>query len=547
MEDLIGENINNFELQEIIGKGSMGIVYRAYHPQLQRYAAVKILRPEWVYQEGSYERFLQEARTASRLDHPHIVNVINFGEYEQSYYLMMDYIEGPSLRELLEENGQGLAVTDVAHIFTQISDVLGFAHEQNILHRDLKPDNILLTESSEEGRPYTAMVTDFGLVKIADNSLTNTKEGTTLGTPAYMSPEQCVGGTLDHRSDLYSYGVMLYETLTGQRPYPIRDLFDAVRFHTSGNFVPPRAHVPSIPLQLNALVRQLMSPAIEKRPESAQIVKEKLIKFLPDEMKPDLSSSQIIHRIQTKIHLTSRTKQTDFLSAGSRDTTKDVSKPLPYCIVVTYKGNVTRVYPPLVDGEKLTVGRLSSVDIILDSPERYVSKQHCQIEVKDGKVWVYDLKSTNGTYIGNLRLQAESLTEWKDDETINLGSFKLSLQYQGPKRMASQEIENSDQSTVIHNMFNVICEGGMPSRLPLLAKPIIIGRLPDCDMVLSNTRVSKRHCRIELLTNEAVEITDLNSTNGTFLHNRRLPPNQPIVWEVDTPLRVGDYHVYLER
>lgn len=547
MEELIGQKINNFELQEIIGKGSMGIVYRAFHPQLQRYAAVKLLRPEWVFHEGSYERFLQEARTASRLNHPNIVNVINFGEFNESYYLMMDYIEGPSLRELLQENKNGLAVEDVAHMFVQIIDVLGFAHDQNILHRDLKPDNILLTESSEPGQPYTAMVTDFGLVKIADDSLTNTKEGTTLGTPAYMSPEQCIGGTLDNRSDLYSLGVMLYESLTGQRPYPIRDLFDAVRFHTSGNFVPPRAHVPSIPLQLNVLVRQLMAPPLEKRPADAHAVKEKLAAFLPKGMPINQHTSQIIQRIKSEINLTSRTKQTDFLTTGSKDTTKDVSKPLPYCIVVTYKGNVTRVYPPLVDGESLTVGRLSSSDIILDSPERYVSKRHCAIEVREGQVSVKDLKSTNGTYLGNLRLQPDDPVEWKDDETINLGSFKLSLQYQGPKRMASQEISSSEESTVIHNMFNVICEGGMPSRLPLMAKPLVLGRLPDCDMVLSNTRVSKRHCRIELLSNESVEITDLNSTNGTFLHNRRLPPNQPILWEADAPLRVGDYHLYLER
>ncbi|MCB0033057.1 MAG: serine/threonine protein kinase, partial [Anaerolineales bacterium] len=168
MDHLIGEVIDNYKLQKIIGRGGMGTVFRAYHSDLQKYAAVKVMNPQLVKQPDSYERFLQEARTAARLDHPNIVNVINFGRLAETYYIMMDYIEGMSLRELIDQNQGGLEVSDVAHIFSQIGHVLLFAHEEEILHRDLKPDNILITEDAETD--FKALVTDFGLVKMAKDS-----------------------------------------------------------------------------------------------------------------------------------------------------------------------------------------------------------------------------------------------------------------------------------------------------------------------------------------------------------------------------------------
>src|SRR5687768_16439381 len=136
MNNLVGHVINNFEIQEIIGQGGMGIVYRAYHPDLQSYAAVKIMRPEYANQPGFYERFLQEARTAARLTHPGIVDVINFGRYQDGYYLMMDYIEGPNLRSLIQEHTSGLPLWDVVQIFLQIAEVLEFSHAAGVLHRD---------------------------------------------------------------------------------------------------------------------------------------------------------------------------------------------------------------------------------------------------------------------------------------------------------------------------------------------------------------------------------------------------------------------------
>ena len=146
-DKLVGAVIDNFEIQDVIGQGGMGIVYRAYHPALQLNAAVKVMRPELASQSGFYERFLQEARTVARLEHPNIVDVINFGRFEDSFYLMMDFIQGPSLRKLIQENKGGLPIWDVVQIGWQIADVLIYSHAAGVLHRDLKPGNLMITPS----------------------------------------------------------------------------------------------------------------------------------------------------------------------------------------------------------------------------------------------------------------------------------------------------------------------------------------------------------------------------------------------------------------
>ncbi|MCA9979634.1 MAG: protein kinase [Anaerolineales bacterium] len=548
MDELNGRVINNFTLQEVIGRGSMGVVFRAYHQDLERYAAVKVMRPELVQQPNSYERFLQEARTAARLNHPNIVDVFNFGRIENSYYLMMDYLEGPNLRQLIAENPGGLPLADVAHIFTQIADVLAFAHSEGVLHRDLKPDNIIVTESRQNERPYQAMVTDFGLVKIAHNSITQTQEGVTLGTPAYMSPEQCRGLEVDARTDIYALGVMLYEALTGKRPYPIRNLFDAVKFHTSGNFVAPRAHVPTIPITLNALVRRMLNPDIDKRPPDAQAVIDQLARFVPKQPS-SAYTSQVMERVAKdtgalpeleKGHDTEQHAST--LPNSGIHTTAGAS-PDQICIVVTYHNNVEQILPLAKAIEKeLVVGRQHNADIVLDKPERYVSKRHCAISVQNDNVYVRDLSSTNGTFLGAAKIEAGVPFLWPPESEINLGAFKLRLQLESEARAELSSV--SAEATIVHGQQALVCAEGVPTRLMIRETPLLLGRVPGCDMVLNNPRISKRHCRIERV-NGQILVTDLNSTNGTFLGAQRLEPDTPTVW-ADDVLRVGAFVVALE-
>lgn len=540
MDEFIGQVINNFEIQEVVGRGGMGVVYRAWHPELERHAAIKVMRPELVNEHDSYERFLQEARTAARLEHPNIVHVLNFGRTPDnaSYYIMMDFVEGVSMRQLVQENPDGMPLDEVIPLFAQIADVLVFAHNQGVLHRDLKPDNILITQNnSGEGYPLRAMVTDFGLVKIAHSAIIQTQEGVSLGTPAYMSPEQCRGQEVDPRTDIYSLGVMLYEGLTGKRPYPIRNLFDAVKFHGSGNFTPPRAHVPTLPIKLNVLVRQMMTADITSRPANAAEVLEKLRPFLPAPTAANnIHTSQLMERVASEAH------PTPLVIAPTEEKPPTPTEQL--CVMVTYKGQIEKIYPLPLDGRGLIVGRQQGSDIVLDSPERYVSKQHCAITLKGETVYIRDLNSTNGTFLDTTRLVPNTEYAWDRQTDINLGAFRLSIQLQ---RQSDKHLDlpPTSEDTVIQGRFMLVCADGMPPRVPLLEVALVIGRVPGCDMVLNNTRVSKRHCTIERHGN-TIFVTDLNSTNGTYLGDQRLPANTPFEWHGD-PLRVGTFTLILER
>lgn len=550
---LIGKVIDNFEIQEVLGRGGMGIVYRAYHPALQLSAAVKIMRPDLALQSGFYERFLQEARTIARLEHPNIVDVINFGRYEDSYYLMMDFIEGPSLRQLIQENNKGLPIWDLVQIGWQIADVLVYSHNSGVLHRDLKPDNILLTHSIRPNRPYRAIVTDFGLVKLGQGSLLETQEGISLGTPAYMSPEQCRGIDVDGRTDLYALGVILYEMATGQRPYPIRTVFDAAKFHSSGKLVSPKALNSAVTEDLDLLIRLLLAPSLDTRIATAELTTDKLQEIMAALSKAGAVSTAVQERIQVE----EEPKEAPPAPQGVSSTptmAPAVEVDTHYFVQVAYQGVLEeKVYP--LGEEPVIVGRLLASDIVLDRPEqRYVSKRHCEILVRNKRVLIRDLGSTNGTMLGSEPLQTNAFREWTPNVEVILGPFTLSLRTsQQLQEVPSPPVGESAQTgsgmpiTQVQSSIKLYCPNAVPSRLPLSSDhPILIGRADDCDMVLDHPHVSKRHCRVQLSAG-GVEIVDLRSTNGTYLDEQRLPPHNAVPWRPQAKFRIGPFYLSLEE
>ena len=551
-DKLITQVIHNFEIQDVIGRGGMGLVYRAYHPDLQRYAAVKVMRPELANQPGFYERFLQEARTAARLEHPNIVDVLNFGKYDLSYYLMMDYIDGPSLRDLITENRDGLPLWDAVQIFWQIADVLVYSHAEGVLHRDLKPDNILLTHSIRPQLPYRAVVTDFGLVKLAQNSILETQEGISVGTPAYMSPEQCRGEVVDGRTDIYALGVMLYETVTGQRPYPIRGLFDAAKFHSSGKLVAPRALNSALPNKLDMLIRRMLVPDCDRRVASAKEVVDTLqdlVKDLSRDARGQNVTSTLQKRITEEAKLPSELLEMDKASEEARSTPAIYkTDEANFYVRIAYQDEwEEKVYP--LSAAPMRVGRMATADIVLDRPERYVSKQHCEIVLKEGRVLLRDLGSTNGTIMGGEKLPANVFHEWQPDVEITLGPFKLALKSrQELESVPSPPAEAASRAptTKVHIYFHLVCEDATPNRIPLVGdRPIVVGRLSDCEMVINHPHVSKRHCRIQV-SEDGIEIVDLRSTNGTHLLNQRLPAHVPVPWKGDDKITIGQFTITLE-
>lgn len=211
--------IDKYEIFEPIGRGGKSVVFKARDSETQKIVACKLLLPQLLDDERNTKRFKQEAIAAKRLEHPNINSVSDFGEWRGQLYMIMEYLEGMSLAELIEKQGK-LSINQAVPIFVQIANGCAYAHGKNIIHRDLKPSNVLLTQKN--GQNDFVKIIDFGIAKImSDSTIAGTKltrTGEVFGSPLYMSPEQCMGHVVDQTSDIYSLGTLMYEALTGRPP-----------------------------------------------------------------------------------------------------------------------------------------------------------------------------------------------------------------------------------------------------------------------------------------------------------------------------------------
>jgi serine/threonine-protein kinase len=251
MSDFVSSRINRYEIGARIGAGGMARVFKGWDTTLQRPVAIKILYEHLSEDSTFQERFLREARFVANLNHPHIVQVYDFDMFQRDgfmhYYMVMSYIPGKSLRELLEtanQRGERLDLHLVIRIAQNLADALDYAHRQGMVHRDVKPSNILMNENND------AVLTDFGIARMIESNRL-TQEGISTGTPLYMSPEQTTGQSGDARSDLYSFGVIVYEMLTGQPPFVDSGLMSVMMKHLS-------SPIPSISSSLN-----IINPALD--------------------------------------------------------------------------------------------------------------------------------------------------------------------------------------------------------------------------------------------------------------------------------------------
>ncbi|MFD6532491.1 tetratricopeptide repeat protein [Streptomyces sp. NPDC060184] len=268
-----------YQLLDLIGRGGMGEVWRARDESLGRQVAVKCLKPSGPPHDRSFarvlrERFRREARVAAALQHRGVTVVHDFGEHEGVLYLVMEFLEGRNLGQLLEDNGgRALPVDDVIDIAEQMADALGYTHRQGIVHRDLKPANIMrLTDG-------TVKICDFGIARLAqDTAFTSKLTGTgiSMGTPHYMSPEQIGGVGVDHRSDLYSLGCVLYEIATGVPPFDLDDAWGILVAHRDTPPRPLRAHRAELPEFFERTVLDLLAKSPGERPEDAGSLRRRI-------------------------------------------------------------------------------------------------------------------------------------------------------------------------------------------------------------------------------------------------------------------------------
>jgi serine/threonine protein kinase len=245
----------HYELDCEIGRGGMGIVYRAKDRRLKRQVAIKLLPPELAFRSEIKSRFLREAETAAQLSHPNIVPIYTVDELEQLVFFVMAYVSGDNLAKRLHERGV-LTVEETRKVLREVADALAYAHDRGVVHRDIKPDNILL--DAVTGRP---MVTDFGIARAMDSTGDSrlTATGMAIGTPAYMSPEQAAGEReIDGRSDLYSLGILGYQMLTGEPPFNAGSTPAMLVKHISERPVPVEQRRADIPPDLARSVMMLL-------------------------------------------------------------------------------------------------------------------------------------------------------------------------------------------------------------------------------------------------------------------------------------------------
>lgn len=298
---------SRYEIIEKIGNGGMATVYKAKDLVLKRYVAVKILREEYTTDNEFIKRFNTEAESAASLTHPNIVSVYDVGKEGNLYYIVMELIKGKTLKEIIVEDGR-MGWKWSVKIAKQIAQALETAHRNNIIHRDIKPHNIIITEDG------TAKVTDFGIAKAVSNS-TITAFGTTIGSVHYFSPEHARGGYTDAKSDLYSLGVVLYEMVTGRVPFDADTPVSVALKHMQEKPVPPIELNPAIPQSLNDLILKAMEKDPNMRYSTATEMIEDLDKILknPEAEVGVVDKSQArARRIQQEDNQTNQSKFAKF-------------------------------------------------------------------------------------------------------------------------------------------------------------------------------------------------------------------------------------------
>jgi eukaryotic-like serine/threonine-protein kinase len=254
VEELIA---GRYELEQQVGSGGMSKVYRAHDRLLERTVALKILHEHYSQDDEYVERFRREARAVAQLAHPNVVTVIDRGEHESRQYIVFEYVDGENLKQLVEREGP-LPVRQIIELALQVAHALASAHARGVVHRDVKPQNVLL---SEEGVPK---VTDFGIARTSDvESVTLT--GTVMGTSEYISPEQARGEPVDFRSDIYSLGVILFELCTGDVPYPGENPVSVAMRHLHEPVPSVRSQRRDVPSRLEAAIRRAMAKDPEER------------------------------------------------------------------------------------------------------------------------------------------------------------------------------------------------------------------------------------------------------------------------------------------
>ncbi len=451
MSSLVGRSLGQFRVVERIGAGGMATVFKAYQPTLDRYVAIKVLPPHHARDQVFVKRFVQEARSVAKLTHPNIVQIHDFSSEEERNltYIVMEYVEGGTLKDRLK---RALAVPEAAGYIIQAAEGLDCAHRNGIIHRDVKPANMLLRKDGH------LLLSDFGIAKILEGTTNLTRVGTGIGTPQYMSPEQGTGQGVDRRSDIYSLGIVFFHCLTGRVPFTADSPLSITLKHIHDSLPADRLLAEGVPDPVVQVVLQMTAKDAHERYQSAEAVIDALTQALeashlsmprmrfgiapsgPFAEPKSVSSGQLSNAnerpsnpgygtAQAKVQLVcfrcgalSDSSQVYCTACGYELSDKLASADRfrgtngrPLLARLTMQGMSGRSYR--FHQVVTTIGRTNGNDLIIVG--RTVSRKHARLWFDAGRWFLEDLQSANGTLINGMRIVQPIILN--DGDIINFG------------------------------------------------------------------------------------------------------------------------------
>ncbi len=412
--NLVGQTLGGYQLTEAIGSGAMATVYKAYQPTLERWVAVKVLQ----YRETrSLARFRREAKAIALLRHRNILIVYEYGEERSWPFIVMEYVPGGSLFDRLSQQ------TDEwqrgVQLLVPVADALRYAHEQGVVHRDVKPSNILLPQ------PDWPLLADFGLAKLSGGEQLQeavTRSGTSLGTPAYVAPEQARGIAADHRSDMYSLGVILYEVVAGRLPFVYSNPNKMLLAHISEAVPPPSQLNPACPPPLERVILK----ALEKVPGNRYSNMGQFIEALQAAIAPTLQDTAAV--LGTVVVSPANTSPLETYHFADPVAAVAPSAVAPRARLLITDRNVTVDVPPRPEVILGRTHRNTVADVDLGphgAADTGVSRHHARLLQQDGQWHLDDLGSLNGTFVNDARLRQGQPVPLKNGDLIRCSHMSL--------------------------------------------------------------------------------------------------------------------------
>jgi serine/threonine protein kinase len=392
MSFVTGKKLGPYTIQSQLGKGGMATVYKAYRPDLDRYVAIKVIDPSLAKEKDFIERFTREARVIAKFNHPHIVQVYDFGRYNGQAYYVLNFIDGQTLQERMTKSP--LSNLEILEVVLAVGGALQYAHNCGVLHRDIKPSNVMI---ARDGIIY---LTDFGLAKSIENSSSLTDEKI-VGTPHYISPEQAQSNPMiDEGTDIYSLGVMIYEMVVGCLPYDGKTAFSIIEDHIHRPPPLPTSIKPNLPQDVEAVILQAMAKQRSDRYESITGL---------------VKAFQRAWVSYTDLQTISATK----------------NSPHREAMLLSESGDQF-----FLGMKQTTLGRNSgSRDIINDidlshlDVNKIVSRRHAMIKVKESEYYLHDMNSHNGTFLNGERLRPGQPRRLQSGDLIEFGSGGVKFRF----------------------------------------------------------------------------------------------------------------------